>query len=142
MGQESYTRLYKALHGKAELEVSDLKKYLERKKIHTISTPVISVTNKKELQTLPLQTSSNGLKTGFYVAGVNKHVLPAMQQHLKLKAYSSSTIKTYINEMSQLLQTLNNIPADELKPEHLKRYLVYCFEKLKLKKKSQCHCRH
>jgi site-specific recombinase XerD len=63
---------------------------------------------------------------------VNAHILPAMQQQLKLKAYSSSTIKTYINEMAQLLQTINNIPADELTPEHLKRYLVYCYEKLNL----------
>ena len=27
---------------------------------------------------------------------------------------------------------IKNIPADELTPEHLRRYLVYCFEKLKL----------
>ena len=34
--------------------------------------------------------------------------------------------------MSQLLQRINNIPADGLTPEHLRRYLVYCYEKLKL----------
>jgi site-specific recombinase XerD len=34
--------------------------------------------------------------------------------------------------MSQLLQTIGNIPADELTPEHLRRYFVYCFEKLNL----------
>lgn len=38
--------------------------------------------------------------------------------------------------MSQLLQAIKNIPADELKPEHLKRYLVYCFEKLGLKENT------
>ncbi|MBL0131892.1 MAG: tyrosine-type recombinase/integrase, partial [Chitinophagaceae bacterium] len=55
-----------------------------------------------------------------------------MEQHLKLKAYSPSTIKTYLGEMSQLLSLLNTIPADDLTPEHLKNYLVHCYEKLKL----------
>ncbi len=55
-----------------------------------------------------------------------------MAERLKLKSYSSSTIRTYTNEMSQLLAALGNIPADKLKPHHLKRYLVYCYEKLHL----------
>jgi site-specific recombinase XerD len=56
-----------------------------------------------------------------------------MRQQLKLKAYSLSTINTYLNEMSQFLKVLRNTPADELKPDHLKRYFVYCFDKLGLK---------
>ncbi len=63
---------------------------------------------------------------------INLHVLKAMRDHLILKAYSKSTIKTYINEMQQLLYRLGKIPADDLQPEHLKRYFVYCFEKLHL----------
>ena len=69
---------------------------------------------------------------GGKIQSVNAHVLPAMEQHLKLKAYSPSTIRTYLGEITQLLAVLKDIPADELKPEHLKRYLVYCYEKLKL----------
>jgi site-specific recombinase XerD len=38
--------------------------------------------------------------------------------------------------MAQLLGKLKEIPADELKPEHLKRYLVYCYEKLLLKENT------
>jgi len=67
---------------------------------------------------------------------VNAHVILLMRQHLLLKAYSPSTIKTYLNEMGQLLQILGNLPADELKPEQLKRYLVYCYEKLGLKENT------
>ena len=59
-----------------------------------------------------------------------------MHQHLKLKAYSPSTIKTYLNEMSQLLNILKDIPADQLTPAHLKRYMVFCFEKLQLKENT------
>jgi integrase/recombinase XerD len=70
------------------------------------------------------------------VQKVNAHVLPAMRQQLLLKAYSAGTIKTYINEMAQLLQTLGNIPADALNTLYLKRYMVYCYEKLGLKENT------
>jgi len=66
------------------------------------------------------------------IAPVNLHVIELMKDHLVLKAYSKSTIKTYLNEMHQFLFRLGNIAADELTPGHLKKYLVYCFEKLKL----------
>jgi integrase/recombinase XerD len=66
------------------------------------------------------------------IFSVNARVLPLMEQRLILKAYSPSTIKTYLNEMAQLLQTIQKVSADALTPEHLRRYLVYCHEKLKL----------
>ena len=69
---------------------------------------------------------------GGKIHAVNAHVLPAMEQRLKFKSYSPSTIKTYLGEMTQLLTILNTIPADNLTPEHLKRYLVHCYEILKL----------
>jgi site-specific recombinase XerD len=59
-----------------------------------------------------------------------------MKQQLKLKAYSPSTIRTYLNEMTQLLHMLGTIPADELTAEHLKQYLVYCFEQSHLKENT------
>ena len=77
---------------------------------------------------------TNAQNPGFIVANnqVNGHVLPAMQQQLVLKGYSPSTIKTYLGEMVQLLQTLKTVSADSLTPERLKRYLAYCAESLKL----------
>lgn len=66
------------------------------------------------------------------IDSINLHVIELMRDHLILKAYSKSTIKTYLNEISQFLYRLGNIPADDLKAEHLKKYLVFCFEKLKL----------
>lgn len=62
----------------------------------------------------------------------NAHVLPNMQQHLQLKAYSTSTIKTYTNEMAQLLYTLKSTPADTLSIQRLKDYLQYCYTTLQL----------
>lgn len=59
-----------------------------------------------------------------------------MKEQLQLVAYSPSTIRTYLNELAQLLHALGDIPADQLQPEHLKRYLVYCYEKLGLKENT------
>lgn len=66
------------------------------------------------------------------ISQVNAHVIQAMEQELKLRAYSASTIKTYVNELSQLLQTIGNVAADQLTTGDLRRYMIYCYEKLKL----------
>ena len=70
------------------------------------------------------------------IPAVNRHVLTAMREKLKLKAYSDSTIRTYINEVAQLLKVLGNIPAEKLSEAHLKRYLLFCVEKLNLKENT------
>jgi integrase/recombinase XerD len=146
LSKENYNKLFFALKGKAEIEQSVLYTYLADKKkkgsykepvttarTKTVTTKQPVVAEKKQVMTRPVWVNKQvAIYKAQRIQTVNAHVLPAMQQKLKLKAYSSSTIKTYINEMSQLLQIINNIPADELTPEHLRRYLVYCFEKLKL----------
>ena len=144
LSKQNYNKLFFALKGKASIEQEELHKYLANKKIVSpdkkISLPQ-SVTVVAKPSTFPnlsdaanknlLQRSVTIYKTG-KIHPVNAHVIPAMQQHLKLKAYSPSTIKTYLGEITQLLTILNTIPADDLTPEHLKRYLVHCYEKLKL----------
>lgn len=62
----------------------------------------------------------------------NAHVLPAMKQQLQLKAYSASTIKTYLNEMGAFLQTIRANKADNFTTPRLKDYLQYCLTELKL----------
>ena len=69
----------------------------------------------------------------------NKRVSPRnngeyekFKQQLQLKAYSASTIRTYCNELSVLLQVLGNKDVKQLTPDDLKRYMVYCSEKLGL----------
>src|SRR5690606_23141714 len=66
---------------------------------------------------------------------IHPNNLPALSrlvEQLKLKAYSPNTIKTYASEFAQLLQTLKTHPVDELSPEKLRSYFLYCIEKLKL----------
>ena len=147
LSKENYNELYLALQGKAEIDQSELKKYLTHKKnnenkkvmLHLATaqpdTKTTTATPSEKQKTIiiqqPVKKNIIIYKTG-RIHPVNAHIIPAMEQQLKLKAYSPSTIKTYLGEMTQLLNLLENIPADDLTPEHLKRYLVYCYEKLKL----------
>lgn len=138
LSKENYNKIFFALKGKAEIDHTALYTYLEEKNKKTITTkPTAPKTssqfhlanNKVLVQHVPIYENDQ-------IHSVNAHVLTAMKQKLRLKAYSPSTIKTYINEMAQLLLTIKNIPADELTPEHLRRYLVYCYEKLNLRENT------
>lgn len=112
----------------AQLDTRILKKQLlERKQNAAPTLPLTKYSSQN-----PVKREVNIRK----IRPVNAHILPSMKQQLKLKAYSSSTISTYLNEMSQLLQALGDIPADDLQPVHLKRYLVYCLDKLGLKENT------
>jgi integrase/recombinase XerD len=123
----NYYKLLYALNGIAIIDQQALFHHYERKKQETRSLVQVADHGK------PVKA---GRDTVVYsnprIDPVNSHVLPLMRQQLILLAYSPSTIKTYITEMAQLLLTIKNISADELTPEHMRRYLVYCFEKLKL----------
>ena len=127
LDRNAFEKLKTALKDHAILETNNLKKYLEERK-----------DKDKTLQRLASKSTILNKRSLIVsvISPANKHVLPAMKQLLKLKAFSESTIKTYLNEMSQLLQAIKDIPADELKTEHLKRYLVYCYEKLGLKENT------
>ncbi|MFM2363271.1 MAG: hypothetical protein RLZZ316_2173, partial [Bacteroidota bacterium] len=72
----------------------------------------------------------NQLKSFSKIHAVNKEVLAQMRQHLILKGYSPSTIKTYINEMGLFLQAISNHPASGFTANRIKDYLQYCYEKL------------
>lgn len=135
LSKEHYNKLYFALEGLATLEQSALHQYLADKK-HKKERSPSALPVKPEI-TLPIvsgkivQRPAPPTQRG-RIHEVNEHVLPLMKERLLLKAYSPSTLRTYLNEMSQLLQTIGQLPADELGPDHLRRYLVYCLEKLKL----------
>lgn len=63
---------------------------------------------------------------------VNRHVLYALRQQLRLKGYSESTQKTYSNELTQLLYWLKDQLVDDLGTDELRAYLEYCSVRLKL----------
>ena len=59
---------------------------------------------------------------------------------LYLKAYSANTIKTYAVEFAQLLYILNNHPVQDLTPDKLRSYLLYCLRVLQISE-NQMHSR-
>ncbi|PVD49451.1 integrase [Terrimonas sp.] len=121
----SYDELLKNAEPFATIDNNALKQY-KAAGTGVPASPVIKA------QALYEPTYSNSIKPAAYINPVNRHVLPAMRQTLVLKAYSPSTIKTYLNEMSVFLQALKSTRADELSVNRIKSYLQYCFEKLKL----------
>ena len=62
----------------------------------------------------------------------NQGAFGRLIETLQLKAYSKSTLKTYRNEFAQLLYVLKKQPVDELTPDRLRGYFLYCINTLKL----------
>ena len=139
LNKENYQKLSAALSGKAKIERSLLDKYLSAKKTNSIKQsnlvstqkPVI-IPDSKSLKNKPPDIKYKPLTAISKIDIVNEKVLPLMEQRLKLKAYSPSTIKTYLNEMGAFIGLLKSVAADSLTADDLKRYLVYCYDKLKL----------
>jgi integrase/recombinase XerD len=122
--EKHYELLAKSLSGKALLQVDELKKYfLERKKqgtakVKQVSLPVI----KQAVQ----KTGVQYIKQPAAISKENKEALEKFTQQLVLKSYSPSTIKTYTNEFTQLLQLIKDKPANEFNVQRIKDYLQYC----------------
>ncbi|MBK6381222.1 MAG: tyrosine-type recombinase/integrase [Chitinophagaceae bacterium] len=144
--KQNYDKLVKALEGKAVIDYSALSQYLKAKKAGNFQSaasllPVKKAVPDSAVQQKKAAASNEGKQhiivyKGSRISAVNAHVIPNMQAHLKLKAYSVSTMRTYLGEMKQLLGLLKDIPADDLETVHLKRYLLFCHEKLHLTENS------
>lgn len=136
LSKENYNKVHHAVKGMATLEHSALRHFLEKKKLKK-QVPAAAVSPGFSKKNLAIQTVYKPAKLmPAAISVVNAQVLPKMKERLTLKAYSNSTAKTYLNEMAQLLQLLGDVPAEALTTLHLKRYLVYCFEKLGLKENT------
>ena len=123
-----YNSACKALNGKAELDITALKEYLEKRKKIVATAPSVS----EKTITKPIPSSSPVWK----LSRENLEALERIVQLLKLKAYSESTIRTYRNEFMQLLQLLNKKPVNELTTDDLRRYMVYAMEKEGIKENT------
>jgi integrase/recombinase XerD len=99
----------------------------ENRKKCKLQTQVAQTTN-----TIQEKNSNRVIYKQRIIDPINAHVLPNLKQQLVLKAYSPSTHKTYINEVSVFLQHIGNREADKITAINLKAYLQYCLEKLKL----------
>lgn len=128
-----YNILLEACKGKAIIDHTLLKQYLENKKSGGKGIAGSNVTQKgggSAIKTVVSCQQSSQNMTG--ISEVNRVELIKTIELLTLKAYSKSTIKTYRNELAVFLRALGSTPAADLTEDQLKRYLLHCHEKLRL----------
>ena len=79
-----------------------------------------------------LPEKSIGKEAFLNIHEVNQPAMLRFQEHLILKGYSPNTIRTYTLEFAQLLYILKTFRVDDLQPDRLRSYFLFCIEKLKL----------
>jgi hypothetical protein len=93
LNKENYNKLFFALKGLAEIEQSNLHHYLLNKKDKiqkktTDSLPAPKGSNDKKLPQLKFKVTPAKQVKYEPIYPVNEHVIPALEQRLKLKGYS------------------------------------------------------
>lgn len=142
LNKDNYNKIVLAVKGLAEIDKTELYNYICNNKNNLLlqKKSLLQKENISNNNSVTDNGQQKYIKKVFYntnlIFPVNDHILPAMTEMLQLKAYSSSTIKTYVGEMGRFLVLLRDKPAENLKASEIKRYLVYCFEKLKLKENT------
>lgn len=125
LDKENYNKLQKTLTGIAVLYTAPLKQFLENQKTASFKTATVKIALAAETEKKPITDISR-------IHQINGQVLAKMKQHLVLKAYSTSTIKTYLNELNAFLQTIRHHAAEDFTAQRLKDYLQYCATTLNL----------
>jgi integrase/recombinase XerD len=138
LSEENYRMIAAALQSSVILNVDALRNYLYKRKAVIATLPPLKVQtvlpnatdNKKTVHTsaqnnkVILQLPQPSVT--FNLSAENLAALSKMVNHLKLKAYSPSTIRTYRNELQLFLLVLGRHPAEKLTTEDVKRYLLKC----------------
>lgn len=66
------------------------------------------------------------------IHSVNMPAFNRFQEQIKLKAYSFNTLRIYSIEFAQLLYVLKSFNVNDLTPERLRSYFLYCSQTQKL----------
>lgn len=135
LSREYYRQVVDAFSKVAKVDDALL---LQHFKNHPVSLAIATMqapaAEEKKAPLLPLAPPKNPIHS------INKNVLPALQQELQLKGYSSSTIRVYIAEVTAFLKAIKNHPAESITTERIRDYLNYCYVDLQLSE-STLHSR-
>lgn len=131
LNKENYTTIIQKFNNKAIINNTQLKQYLVQKNSVVATSPKAPqpVTVAKAIIYKPAPKPVAAIHQ---LSPANIQALKLFTQHLILKAYSPSTIRTYSNELVQFLHAIKNQPASSFTVPRLKDYLQYCFVTLKL----------
>ena len=127
LSRATYTNLMDTLKGVANIDNVGLKDYLVKRNV-LITIP--KKTEKEDAITKPLKKTQINIIENISLE--NAAELKKFTDHLVMKAYSPSTVKTYRSEFIQLLQLLKNKSVLELSAEQLKQYIVYAIKHQKI----------
>lgn len=120
--KQSHTALVDGIGNLATIDSAALREYLEKRK----KIVQIKIASAEQPALAPVN-----IKT-YNISDANMLQLLAMVQRLQLAKNPESTIKTYKNEFTKLLQVLNNKAVDTLTSEEIKRYMLFCANELQL----------
>ena len=120
LAKESSDAILHYLKDAAIIDTLLLRQFLlKRRQVTGTLTPATATTQAK-----PVASSAAWNLSAGNIKELNRFI-----EQLKLKAYSTSTIKTYRNEFMQLLQQLRGKLVNDLTPDDLRRYMLFAMEK-------------
>src|SRR5674476_631209 len=103
--RENYAALVEHINNSALIDATILKEYLVEKRKNIPVQPV-AYENKPVAKRETKKTSAPPPKFTHPLSKENSEALQKFTQHLVLKAYTDSTIRTYTNELRQFLNTI------------------------------------
>ncbi len=124
--REHYEALTRLLEGKAQLVTEELRAYLARKQEQPDAQKAFPVP--EEIRSVK-GNAQPGVPAAIRISRENAEELQKFIRHLKLKAYSASTLRTYQSEFMQLLQVLGERRVQDLTPDQIKNYMVWAMER-------------
>ncbi|MBS1744381.1 MAG: tyrosine-type recombinase/integrase [Bacteroidetes bacterium] len=122
--KSAYEQIRKLLPGDCLVNIETVNR---QKVISQIVVPV-----KETLPVITKEKKPPGIHPGFFICKENMQAMEELVEQLTLKGYSSNTIRTYRMEFHALLVLLRSVPVYELTADHLKRYILYCTQRLRL----------
>lgn len=88
--------------------------------------------NRHHRQLFGLELAVTGKQVIAKIYPVNMPAFQRFQEQIRLKGYSLNTLRTYSIAFAQLLYVLKSHAVDDLTPERLRSYFLYCHDQLKL----------
>ncbi len=126
--KQHYYLFYNCVKNQVTINNQALSNYLHSKNIQ------------KDIKLISGQTGNESAIYAETISKTNLELLLHVVEHLQIKAYSTSTIKTYKNELLHFFKTLKKVDASKLCTIDVRRYIHYCITKLRCSE-STAHSR-
>lgn len=121
LSQDSFSTAYNKLKELGQINFTELKAYLEkRKKIVAVKSETAGQGKRTGVKEQTIQT--------FAIGDVNMRLLDQTIKTLKIKAYARNTIELYRSELLQIMRLLKHRPLAALTTNQIKSYLLWLLQ--------------